>query len=183
MNREQLAHVLLASSRIAGDPRILVIGSQAILGTFDEDLLPATATASREVDIAFLDDPGSVKADLVDGAIGELSPFDEQFGYYAQGVEVSTAVLPAGWEQRLRTWGNQSTGPAEAVFLDPHDLALAKLAAYRDKDRDFVAALLDAHLLDAGELIRRLAELPVQTEARDRISGFLHPWTAAGQSR
>lgn len=91
MNREQLAHVLRASSQIAGDPHILVIGSQAILGTFDEDLLPAPATASREVDIAFLDDPGSVKADLVDGAIGELSPFDEQFGYYAQGVEVRTA--------------------------------------------------------------------------------------------
>ncbi len=68
------------------------------------------------------------------------------------------------------------------MFLDPHDLALAKLAAYRDKDRDFVAALLDAQLLDSRELIRRLSELPVRPETRDRISGFLRPWTAAGQS-
>ena len=63
------------------------------------------------------------------------SPFDEQFGYYAQGVEAGTAVLPRGWEDRLITWQSQSTRPAQARFLDPHDLALAKLAAFRDKDR------------------------------------------------
>lgn len=181
MNREQLAHVLRASCQIAGDPHFVVIGSQAILGTFDEDLLPAAATASREVDIAFLDDPDGVKADLVDGAIGELSPFDEQFGYYAQGVEVTTAVLPTGWEQRLRGWGNRSTGEAEATFLDVHDLALAKLAAYRDKDHDFVAALLDARLLDSRELLDRLGDLPVEPQARDRTTGFLRPWTADNQ--
>jgi hypothetical protein len=33
MNREQLAHVLRASCQIASDPHIVVIGSQAILGT------------------------------------------------------------------------------------------------------------------------------------------------------
>lgn len=109
MNRDQLAHVLRASCQIAGDPHILVIGSQSILGTFEEEQLPAPATASREVDIAFLDDPHGTKADLVDGAIGELSPFDEQFGYYAQGVEVDTAVLPVGWRQRLRHRTSLST--------------------------------------------------------------------------
>ncbi|EWT07059.1 hypothetical protein N864_13015 [Intrasporangium chromatireducens Q5-1] len=176
MNRDQLAHLLRASTRIAGDPDILVIGSQAILGSFDEDDLPAPATASREVDIAFLNDPGGKKADLVDAAIGELSPFDEQFGCYAQGVEVSTAVLPTGWRDRLVVWQNQSTWPSRAVFLDPHDLALAKLAAFRDKDRAFVTALLDAKLLAADALIDRLADLPVSPQTRDRISGFLGPW-------
>ena len=182
MNRDQLAHVLRAASQIADDPRIVVIGSQAILGTFDEDALPAPATASREVDIAFLDDPAGAKAERVDGAIGELSPFDEQFGYYAQGVEVRTAVLPVGWQERLRRWSNQSTGDAEALFLDVHDLALAKLAAYRDKDRAFVAALLDAGLLDVDVLVRRTQDLPVEMIARTRIMGFLRPWaTTTGE--
>jgi hypothetical protein len=36
------------------------------------------------------------KADKVDGAIGELSTFHETSGYYAQGVSVSTAILPSG---------------------------------------------------------------------------------------
>lgn len=182
MNREQLAHVLRASCRIVGDPHILVIGSQAILGSFDEDELPAPATASREVDVAFMEDPGGAKADLVDGAIGELSPFDEQFGYYAQGVEANTAVLPHGWEQRLRQWTSSSTGEAQAMFLDPHDLALAKLAAYREKDRNYVAALLDAHLLQPGELIRRLDDLPVGLELRQLLAGFLRPWTDLSRS-
>lgn len=183
MNRDQLAHVLRAACQIAGDPHILVIGSQAILGTFDEDMLPAPATASREVDIAFLEDPTGAKADLVDGAIGELSPFDEQFGYYAQGVEVRTAVLPVGWENRLRTWSNLSTGDAEALFLDVHDLALAKLAAYREKDRSFVAALLDAGLLDIDVLGRRAQDLPVETIALARINGFLGLWTTNAGDR
>ena len=54
-----------------------------------------------EADIAFFDDPADAKADQVDGAIGELSAFHETFGYYAQGVSVSTAVLPEGWRDRV----------------------------------------------------------------------------------
>ena len=36
MNREQMAHVLRAASRIVDDPEILVIGSQSPLATYDE---------------------------------------------------------------------------------------------------------------------------------------------------
>ena len=41
------------------------------------------------------------RGDLIDGSIGEGSPFDRQFGYYAHGVDDSTAILPAGWRNRL----------------------------------------------------------------------------------
>ncbi len=37
MTREQLAHLLRAASRITDDPDVLVIGSQAILGSFSEE--------------------------------------------------------------------------------------------------------------------------------------------------
>ena len=39
------------------------------------------------------------RADLIDGSIGEGSPFHELYGYYAQGVGEETATLPAGWRQ------------------------------------------------------------------------------------
>jgi hypothetical protein len=39
-------------------------------------------------------------ADLIEGSIGELSKFDEMYGYYAQGVSPKTAILPRGWEDR-----------------------------------------------------------------------------------
>ena len=82
-----------------------------MLGTIPEEKLPLEATASMEVDVAFLNDPDDQKANLVDGAIGELSPFHEMYGYYAQGVSVSTAVLPDGWRKRLVVVESQSTQP------------------------------------------------------------------------
>ena len=80
MRREQLEHVLRSACQIAGDPEVLVIGSQSVLGAIPEDDLPVKATASMEVDVAFFDDPDHHKADRVDGAIGELSPFHEIYG-------------------------------------------------------------------------------------------------------
>jgi hypothetical protein len=70
MTREQLEHILRAASAIAGEPDVLVIGSQSMLGSFTEDDLPPEATTSMEADIAFFDDPADAKADQVDGAIG-----------------------------------------------------------------------------------------------------------------
>jgi hypothetical protein len=86
VNRQQLAHVLRAACAVANDPNVLVLGSQSILGSFEETELPAEATASIEADIAFLNDPDRQKADRVDGAIGELSAFHDTNGFYAEGV-------------------------------------------------------------------------------------------------
>jgi hypothetical protein len=62
MTREQLAHVLRAVSQLTGDPDVVVIGSQSILGSYSEDELPPEATGSMEVDTAFLSDPGHASA-------------------------------------------------------------------------------------------------------------------------
>jgi hypothetical protein len=93
VRREQLEHVLRAASQIAQDPDVLVIGSQSILGAIPEERLPAAATASIEVDVAFFDDPEDRKADRVDGAIGELSAFHESYGYYAPATVYGRANL------------------------------------------------------------------------------------------
>ena len=52
MTREQLAHILRSAARITDDPGILVIGSQAILGSYWEADLPTDAWLSIEADIA-----------------------------------------------------------------------------------------------------------------------------------
>ena len=46
---------------------------------------------------------------LIDEVIGESSPFHEEFGYYAGGVEIGTAVLPQGWRHRLVSICNENT--------------------------------------------------------------------------
>lgn len=101
MKRSQLAHILRSACQVTGDPDILVIGSQAILGKFSHVALPEAAWMSVEADISFFDDPNEAKADLVDGAIGEASPFHDSFGVYGQGVTLTTATLPEGWRERL----------------------------------------------------------------------------------
>ena len=148
MNREQLAHIVRAAATIVGDGDILILGSQSILATLDEDRLPEAATLSVEADIAFRDDPDVLKADQVDGSIGELSSFHERYGYYAQGVEISTAVLPAGWEERAELLDRPDAYPATPRCLEAHDLVVSKLVAGREKDLSFAAALLRSELVD-----------------------------------
>ena len=155
MNREELAHVLRAASRIAEDSEIVVIGSQAILGTYDDRDLPDAATRSIEADVAFRVDPDDVKANRVDGAIGELSLFHERFGYYAQGVSVATAVLPTGWEGRVVSYARDDAEPSRAVCLEAHDLVVSKLVAGREKDVEFATALICAELVSVDVLVAR----------------------------
>lgn len=180
MKRQELAHILRAACAIAGDHDVLVIGSQSILGTFDEDDLPAPATASIEADIAFLSDPDRAKADDVEGAIGEMSSFHHMYGVYAEGVHVETATyLPSGWRDRLISWSLRSSEPADPRFLEPHDLAIAKLGASREKDRVFVEALISARLLNVSVLQERCALLPDEhTVVRARISSLLASYPA-----
>ena len=44
--------------------------------------------------------------------------------------------------------------------LDKEDLCVAKLCALREKDQNFVAALLDARLADVAVITERLAVVP-----------------------
>ncbi len=93
MQRHELEHLIRAAGAITGSEEIVVIGSQAILGAVPD--APASLLRSMEADFFTLRDPKD--ADLIDGSIGEGSPFHETFGYYAQGVWEDTAVLPEGW--------------------------------------------------------------------------------------
>ncbi len=155
MNRQQLAHVVRAAASISGDGDIVIIGSQSILGTADVDSLPEEATMSIEADVVFLNDIDAAKADEVDGAIGELSQFHETFGYYAQGVEMSTAVLPPGWEERLETFDRPDSRPGFARCLEPHDLVVSKLVAGRHKDIAFATALIEYEFVAVATLHER----------------------------
>jgi hypothetical protein len=161
MNREQLAHIVRAAATIAGDGDIVIIGSQAILGAADVGWLPEEATMSMEADLAFRNDIDAAKADAVDGAIGELSQFHETYGYYAQGVEIRTAVLPAGWEDRAEILDRADSRPGFARCLEPHDLVVSKLVAGREKDISYAKALI-GHGIVKAETLHERAEMLAQ---------------------
>ena len=177
MNREQLAHVLRSAARIAADGDILVIGSQAILATYDDVLLPPEATLSIEVDVAFWRDPDDSKADEVDGSIGEYSPFHEAFGYYGQGVSVTTAVLPAGWQDRVVHFDRPDAEPSSAVCVEAHDLVVSKLVAGREKDLSFAASLIQQGLIEAATLIERAGTIDRPEAVRERVRNHIRRCT------
>jgi hypothetical protein len=119
MRRSELEHVIRAAAAITNEYEIMVVGSQSILGAVPEP--SALLAESMEADVYPVRRPDL--ADLIDGAIGEGSPFHERFGYYAQGVGPETAVLPRDWEQRLVKIQNDNTDLKVGLCLDPHDLA------------------------------------------------------------
>ncbi len=64
------------------------------------------------------------------------------------GVQNANTAAPAG-EPHFTGW-----------CLDKEDLCVAKLVALREKDRNFVAALLKANLVDANLIASRLRTIP-----------------------
>lgn len=165
MKRGDLEHVLRAASAITNQRDFIVIGSQSILGQFPD--APAELLVSDEVDIYPRDRPDL--ADLIDGAIGELSFFHDEFGYYAQGVGPTTAILPSGWEGRLIVVTNDNTHGAVGHCLEIHDLLAAKYVAGRDKDRRFCRDAVRRGLADEGRLLERVGALPVDDERKTAL--------------
>lgn len=175
MKREELEHILRAAATIAGDPDVLVLGSQSILGSYDAHELPDAAHASIEADVTFFEDYDNDKSDQVDMHIGEDSRFHEMYGYYAQGVNIEVAVLPAGWRDRVVELKTDATQGATGHCLDPHDLVVAKLVAHREKDMEFVDALLHAELIDPDLVIERAQHLERQLDA-SRVISWVTGW-------
>jgi hypothetical protein len=165
MTRSELEHIIRASGAIADDNELIIIGSQSILAQFPE--APAALRASMETDLYPKNKPEL--ADLVDGSIGEGSFFHEQFGYYAQGVGPKTAVLPAGWKNRLVRIDNENTNGVAGLCLDVHDLAISKYIACRPKDLKFTRELARQGMTERKILRQRLERTKLSPASRNRI--------------
>lgn len=160
MQRHELEHLIRAAGAITGADEIVVIGSQAILGARPDS--PAQLLCSIEADLFTFRDPRD--ADLIDGTIGERSPFHDTFGYYAQGVWLDTAILPVGWRDRLVRIQNENTRQVAALCLEPHDLAVSKLVAGREKDTGFVLQMVRHRMIDLPSIPALIDTLPVTSE-------------------
>ncbi len=172
MKREQFEHTIRAAGAILAVKEVLVIGSQAIHASY-KGVIPETQQ-SIETDISALEDNDGSKADLIDGSIGELSVFQETFGYYAQGVTPKTAVLPEGWRKRLVPFLTSATNGVTALCLEPHDLWISKAIAGRPKDLEFCKALVKRNLVHVKILQSRLKKVrnlkpEVRTAVMNRI--------------
>lgn len=173
MRRVELEHVIAAAANILDEDEFVVIGSQAILGAYPD--APQSLLRSIEADLYPVQSPA--KADTIDGALGDGSPFHRAYGFYAHGVGPETAKAPAGWQERLirvpipPRAGSRRT--PVALCLEPHDLVLSKCAAGRDRDWDFAREALRADLIDARQLLSRIQLLPLVGEQREHLRTVL----------
>jgi hypothetical protein len=159
MTRQQLEHIIRAAGTIADTEDVVVIGSQSILGEFPD--APSELLASNEADVFPRSEPG--RSDLIDATIGEGSPFEREFGYYAHGVDETTAVLPDGWRERLILVCNENTRFIKGWCLEVHDLAIAKYAAGREKDLSFTSSLVRHSMVSRDLLEQRLNATPMDS--------------------
>lgn len=155
MRRDEFRDALRRAAEITGDRDLVVIGSQSIHGAFAPAVMPAAATASGEVDILAAHDVDGDKTWLLAGrgaGWGEQAEID--------GVDITTATLPEGWADRLIAFPLDDRPDGVIGWcLDPHDLVVAKAIAGRDKDRQFIKALAQAHLIDPAVSLYRLSAL------------------------
>lgn len=169
MRRDQLEHAIRAACQITNQLEVIVVGSQAILGSYPEYELPMLATRSLEVDVLPITDDNNETirlADLIVGVAGEFSPFEQQHGFSIDGVDLTTSALPEGWRARLVKVQNANTAAPSGQpryigwCLDKEDLCVAKLCAFREKDRNFVDALIADGLVDPQVIATRIKTVP-----------------------
>ena len=164
MRKYQLDHVLRAAGRITREKEFIIIGSQSLHGSYPD--LPDALLQSAEVDLIAKGD--ATRTEWLN-AIGQDSEFHQQFGYYADPVEEGTATLPSGWEKRLIQLPPGDTEGVKGLCLEPHDLAIAKYIARREKDREFNRALARRGLLDRQRLQELLEATAVDETVRARV--------------
>jgi hypothetical protein len=160
MKREHLEHIIRAAGAIAQVKEIIIIGSQAILGSYTNP--PKNLIVSMEVDLY---PPENIeKADLIDGSIGEESPFHETFGYYAHGIGPETAILPKNWKDRTSIICNKNTNNIKGICIHPIDIAVSKLLAGRKKDLNYVKIMLENMILKKVDITNILSELSIENK-------------------
>jgi hypothetical protein len=167
MTRKQLEHAIRAACEVTGDSEIWIFGSQAILGEFPD--APEALCASIEVDVQPKN--RSDKIELIDVFLGELSQFHKTHHFYVHSLPIEeAAALPQGWKDRTnRVFDKILTNGKTGLCVEAHDLAASKLAAFRDKDRDFVRTLLTEGMIDLQTLIERVQMLEIDEQLRDRL--------------
>jgi hypothetical protein len=168
MQRSELEHLLRAAGEIIDERQFIVIGSQSILGKYPD--APKELLRSREADFIAKNRPERTR--MLE-AIGEASRFYETFGYYVDPVDSRTAVLPRDWKSRLVNVSSPGTNGVTGLCLDPHDLFISKVAAWRDKDIEFAKAMIGHGMVEKDRLLVLASKVPNPEDDLDRAARII----------
>lgn len=167
MQPHELAHLLRAAGNILNEKQFIVIGSQSVLGKFPD--APEELLWSNEVDLIAKNKPKETERL---NTIGELSQFHQTYGYYADPVDKNTAILPKKWNSRLVNFTTPDSDGVTGLCLDPHDLFVAKVAAGREKDIEYVKVMIEHSMVSMERVIEYANTIPVPEDdlgLKDRV--------------
>jgi hypothetical protein len=180
VNRRELEHIVRAACDLLGEDVVIVGGSQAALAQFPDDL-PKSAILSREADVAALVDPIDEKATIINANIGEDTLFHTTHGFFAEGVSRELFIFPPGWQERAIEIDGRADRSTTGLCPEIHDLAVAKLAAGRQKDVDWIKSLLRSGHLRAALLLERVVETELPQARRDLAVGLVEQAARPGK--
>ncbi len=173
MRKRAVLDVLLKAVEVSGRTEFVVIGSQAIHGTIpDPDI--EVVIRSNDVDTYPAQGYGSnnfIYEELM-LHLGQDSDYHIATNVYLEAVPQNLARFPADWRDRAITEivgsANVAGGPCDVhvIFPEIHDLTVSKLAIRREKDLEFLAAVVGLGLVDRATLRERYRSAPRITKER-----------------
>jgi hypothetical protein len=165
MKKSQLELALRMAGQVARDSEFIVFGSQSILGTVAAP--PKICLVSMEVDLYPRRHPQA--AILLATELGARSKFSDTHGFWIDCVTPDLAAFPEGWTDRLIPFRTRRTGGVTGWCVELHDVSVSKLAAAREKDVQYVEALLQAGLIKTSILRNRIGTLPITPASRREV--------------
>lgn len=139
MKKTQLLDLIQQVSQFTESQAPIIVGSHSLFAVTDQ--VPAIVSRSVEADFLLAEWGIEVMREVGD-KLGMRSDFFDANGYYADPLGFATVVLTPGWRERLNPLAD-ANGRVVALCLEPHDAAVSKLIAGREKDFQFIIALLE----------------------------------------
>lgn len=165
MTKTELEELLRRAGKIAKDSDFFLIGSQSLRGI--SPAIPRDFPKTIEADMYPCRHPQAWS--LLREQLGNRSRFFKQRGYYLDCTDPGLATLPDGWTERLIPFRTPRTGGVTAWCLDPNDLFASKPAAWREKDQQFLRAMLRHKFARPEIVLSRVDDLPVSQAARAKM--------------
>lgn len=162
MELRQLQALFIEAKRLTKHREYVVVGSLCILGIArSSSEIPERMLMSIDVDCFTKADPERIFG--LREKLGQGSRFEREHGYFLDPVSPHLPTLPDRWEYRL-----VPVPLDEEIlvhFLDPNDAAVSKYARCDARDREWIRAGLEAHLLSPQIIESRFR----QTEFLDEM--------------
>jgi uncharacterized nucleotidyltransferase DUF6036 len=170
MTRGDLELLLRHAGALAHESDFFLFGSQSIRAVCTR--MPREFPKTFEADLYPRHHPQAWA--LLRTKMGRGSNFYKRHGFFLDCVDPGLAMLPDGWLERLIPFRSPRTAGVTAWCLEPHDLFVSKLVAWREKDRRFLVGMLRHKLAKPMVVLNRIEDLPISASRKTELATTLN---------